>query len=357
VALSRGARARRFPVPLRRGRGPVRDRDLSSYRRERYEPASGDPGRRRRLQNAVLGTGDGTLRYDPAVVAKPVRTVIGTVLDASPHVLVIGDDSGKPEHRFALTDATSVWRGGPVPPTALQPGQRVVVRRAGPRSADRVWSDIGRVTGTIVERSGDTLVVDQGHTRRHGVIAIDPRSADRIQVRFPWLQPGYLIDVIGLRDGGELQGLVPATNQPPYRGDQVPGPPLVRGGLPEAVTGTVSWHEPPGHPRDRCGVAYPAIDPDTGCGHEGDCDLGVPCTRLPYLSVGSMLAVRNDCTAVSGTVPVTGCGSAASRFCDRCLSCGTSPRGRIADLTVAAFVELGGELEKSCFNATITMGG
>lgn len=285
-----------------------------------------------------------------------MRTVIGTLLDASPHVLVIGDDAGR-EHRFALTDSTAVWRGRPVPPTALRPGQRVVLRRAGPRSADRIWSDIGRVTGTIVERSGNTLVVDQGHTRERGVITIAPRSSDRIQVRFPWLRPGYLIDVIGLRDGSVLQGLIPATNQPPYRGDQVPRPPLVRGGLPDSVTGTVSWHEPSGGFAGRCGVAYPAIDPDTGCGHEGHCDLEASCARLPYLSVGSTLRVRNDCTATSGTFPVTGCGSAASRFCDRCLTCGTSPRGRIADLTVAAFVELGGELEKSCFNATITMGG
>ena len=287
----------------------------------------------------------------------PERAVIGTVLDASPHVLVIGDGAGGPEHRFALTESTLVWRGGRVPATALKPGQRVVLRRTGPRSADRIWADIGRVTGTIIDRSADTLVVDQGHGRERGVVAIARRSADRIRVRFPWLQAGYLIDVIGLRGGGVLQGLIPATNQPPYRGDQVPRPPLVRGHLPEAVTGTASWHEPPGTFPGLCGVAYPAIDPDTGCGHEGHTDMAVSCARLPYLSLGSTLRVLNDCAGISGTLPVTGCGSAASRFCDRCLTCGTSPRGRIADLTIAAFVDLGGELEKSCFNATIMMGG
>jgi hypothetical protein len=273
-------------------------------------------------------------------------------------VLVVGHDSGGPEQRFALTDSTSVWRGGPVPATELQPGQQVVLRQAGPgRSADRIWADIGRVTGKIIERSGSTLVVDQGHTRERGVVAIARRAADQIQVRFPWLQPGYLIDVIGLRGDGELHGLIPATNQPPYRGDQVPRPPLVRGRLPAAASGTVSWHDPAGEPAGLCGVAYPAIDPDTGCGRGDGCDLAVGCVRLPYLSVGSPLLVRNDCTHAAATLPVTGCGSAASRFCDRCLTCGTSPRGRIADLTVAAFVELGGELEKSCFNATITIGG
>jgi hypothetical protein len=54
---------------------------------------------------------------------------------------------------------------------------------------------------------------------------------------------------------------------------------------------------------------------------------------------------------------VTGCGATARLFCDRCIACGTSPRGRVADLTVPAFAALGGDLEAGCFNATITVGG
>jgi hypothetical protein len=293
---------------------------------------------------------------------QPERTVIGTVLDVSGEVLVIGEDSSAAERRFALTDSTSVWRGGWVPPTVLRPGQRAVVRRAGQDKAgrvraDRVWADIGRVTGTIIEGSAGTLLVDQGHGRERRVVTMARDVQDRIQVRFPRLSPGFLIDVIGLSDGAVLRGLLPAANQPPYRSDQVPRPPLARGGLPGEVAGTVSWHQPAGRAPDTCGAAYPAIDPDTGCGRDGPCDLAASCAPLPYLSVGSTLRLRNDCTRISGTVPVTGCGPAASRFCDRCLACGTSPRGRIADLTVAAFVELGGELEQACFNATLMMSG
>jgi hypothetical protein len=51
---------------------------------------------------------------------------------------------------------------------------------------------------------------------------------------------------------------------------------------------------------------------------------------------------------------VTSDGAMAREFCDRCVTCGTSPKGRIADLTMAAFVELGGNLEDGCFNATLT---
>ena len=77
---------------------------------------------------------------------------------------------------------------------------------------------------------------------------------------------------------------------------------------------------------------------------------------MPYLAIGSVLRVRNDCTGKDCLVPVTGCASIARLFNDRCVTCGTSPRGRIADLTLASFIALGGELERGCFNATITIG-
>ncbi|HEX3752142.1 MAG TPA: hypothetical protein VHW06_16355, partial [Streptosporangiaceae bacterium] len=78
---------------------------------------------------------------------------------------------------------------------------------------------------------------------------------------------------------------------------------------------------------------------------------------LPYLSIGSLVQIRNDCAQRSRELPVTSCGAAARLFCDRCVTCGTSPRGRVADLTMSAFVDLGGDLDRGCFNATIMIGG
>jgi len=69
-----------------------------------------------------------------------------------------------------------------------------------------------------------------------------------------------------------------------------------------------------------------------------------------------LLHIRNDCTASACKLPVTACAAIARLFNDRCVTCGTSPRGRIADLTMASFIALGGELERGCFNATVTMG-
>ena len=151
---------------------------------------------------------------------------------------------------------------------------------------------------------------------------------------------------------------------------------MVSGHVPDPVSGTAVWHEPGEEPVNLLGLAYPALDPETSCEHAasmspvcpGDQNTveewavdphatGSGCVRLPYLSVGSLVRLRNDCAEQTRVVPVTSCGATARLFCDRCVTCGTSRKGRIADLTMAAFVELGGALEVGCFNATMMTGG
>ena len=115
------------------------------------------------------------------------------------------------------------------------------------------------------------------------------------------------------------------------------------------------WHEATG-PADADGVRYPALDPETACLDQPPLGAGAGCPRLPYLSVGSLLEVRNECTGSARVLPVSGCAATAQIFCDRCVTCGTSPRGRVADLPMASFVALGGDLERGCFNATVSLG-
>jgi hypothetical protein len=241
-----------------------------------------------------------------------------------------------------------------------------------------VWAQIGRVTGTIVETNGNTLLVDEGPAKGRKIVLIDKAWHQQIQVRFPRLEPGYLVDVIGLRQHGYLQAVAPATAQPPYRASHPPAPPMINGHIPVPVTGTAVWHEPGEEPPELLGVAYPALDPETDCesaptpalgsattsasthveAHVIDPHtVGPGCVRLPYLSVGSAVKIHNECADRSAVLPVTSCGATARLFCDRCVECGTSPRGRIADLTMTAFVELGGNLEVGCFNATLTIAG
>ncbi|HEX4833106.1 MAG TPA: hypothetical protein VH478_18650 [Trebonia sp.] len=371
---------------------------------------SADPAhftRRPLLRAAVLSQRDGAgqrdmtrlheAAYESLLRPRPVaqRTVVaGTISDVSPHVLILQTPEG--EERLTMTPATATWRGGPVAPTGLRHGDHVIARKTAPgppaaRGAgarrtivERAWAGIGRATGTILEAAPRAagsprdleLLVDEGPAKPRKIVLIAHAVYRQILVRFPRLEAGYLIDVIGLRDEGFLRAISPATSQPAYRASQPPAPPLVSGRVPNPVSGSAVWHDPGEEPATLLGLAYPAIDPETGCEHAArrpprgrpparagqphavdPHDSGLGCVRLPYLSVGSVLTVRNDCAGLSVPLPVTSCGAAARLFCDRCLQCSTSPRGRIADLTMAAFVELGGRLEDGCFNASLTVPG
>jgi hypothetical protein len=291
-----------------------------------------------------------------ADAAQLPRAVFGTILDVSPQVLVVG--SGSDEQRFTLTPDAAAWRGALLEPAALRQGDHAVVRLhpSSRQTADRIWANIGRVTGIITERRGSTLTVAEGATLAPRVITIQPRAVGRIQVRFPTLEPGYLVDIIGLRRDGVLDGMVPATSQPAYPANRLPPASLVSGHVPDRISGSATWHEPGDEPPGVLGVCYPALDPEAGCAEDLAAGHAHGYARMPYLAIGSVLRVRNECTNLDCLLPVTGCAPVARLFNDRCVTCGTSPRGRIADLTMASFVALGGELDRGCFNATITIG-
>ena len=108
------------------------------------------------------------------------RAVTGTVRDVSPHVLVIGN--GASETRIALTSEATAWRGAPLEPSGVQPGDQAVVRlHPSQRSvADRIWANIGRVTGVIIERDADSLLVDEGKTKPRQLVTIPCAASGRI---------------------------------------------------------------------------------------------------------------------------------------------------------------------------------
>jgi hypothetical protein len=217
-------------------------------------PARTDPGariaRRYLLKSAVFGRPAWHEGPDQEPSAGPgmttgllvplPRAVTGVVIDASPQVLVIGH--GDTEERFALTADASAWRGAKTDPAAVRTGDQAVVRRhnASREVADRIWANIGRVSGTIIDRNQDTFLVDCGN-RGQQFLVMPRRASGKIQVQFPRLEPGYLIDIIGVRRDGYLEGLIPATYQPPYRADHVPAPPLVNGRLPVFIQGSAVW--------------------------------------------------------------------------------------------------------------------
>jgi len=317
--------------------------------------------------------------------------VTGVLTEVTPRAIVVARPEG--EQFVALSPSTVTWLGAKVSPSALRPGDPVIVRRrthrlvpgepghdeaaaanaanaanaavgaAAASIAERIWARIGRVAGEILQVRGAELLVDTGqHGREPERVVIAEASLRHVQVRFPRLTPGYLIDVIGTRRGdGRLLAVTPATAQPPYLAAHPPAPPPSGGYDGGPISGSAVWHEPGDEPADLLGLGYAALDPETegeprsGPGAAGD--PHEPCARLPYLSLGSAVRVSNDCSERAAVLPVTSCSASARQFCDRCVKCGTSPRARIADLTMAAFVELGGNLEDGCFNATLTLAG
>jgi hypothetical protein len=309
--------------------------------------------RRAMLRAAVLGTDH------PATTATAPSVVAGVVAEVGAYAIVVR--AGEREQFLTFSPSTVTWLGARVTPSALRAGDPVIVRRRPHHAstdgwtagvAERIWAGIGRVTGTIVAGRGREFLVDTGRPGRPPEpVIIAEASLPQIQVRFPMLAPGHLLDVIGTRHRGYLLAVTPATAQPPY-GSGRPPTPRAGGGITDPVSGTAVWHEPDDIHSGLLGLEYPALDPESGDAPEVT-DQG--CVRLPYLSIGSVVKVRNECTGRAAVLPITGDGGRGRQFCDRCVACGTSPRGRVADLTMAAFVELGGDLENGCFNATLTV--
>jgi hypothetical protein len=288
------------------------------------------------------------------------RAATGTITDVSPHFVTVGDAAG--ERRFALTADATAWRGKPLEPSALTPGDEAVIRimPSATEVADRIWANIGRVCGTILECDREHMLVAECAIRPPQAVVMSPLASVRMRVKLPNLRPGYLVDIIGVRRDGTLNGLIATSPQPPYRGDHLPPRNQTGGRISDAITGSAVWHDPGDEPYSVLGVFYPAVDPTAGCAEDAAARIAPGQAQtfrdLPYLAIGSALHVRNECTNIGLTLPVTGCAPTARLFNDRCVACKTSPRGRVADLTLASFVALGGELEQGCFSATLTIG-
>ncbi|WP_116244606.1 hypothetical protein [Nocardiopsis sp. FIRDI 009] len=308
---------------------------------------------RRRLTAAVLG---------PDAVPEPLplsdRVTRGVVVDATSYMLCLATRRG--EERFLFERVTSFWKGDEVDPTDLSPGDDAVVlcSHDGRLVAERVWAQPARATGVIVGREGEELEIDPGHGRPRVPVVVPYRSSGRIGVRHPRLEPGYVFDAIGVWRDGAVWATRPATTQPPYPLHATPHrPPTLQ--YSGTVSGIATWYDPllgrSSHLDPRAlanAAAYPAIDP---VGHGQGCDRRTPCAPLPLLSTGATLRLRNDCTRDATVVPVVDCAAADSWICDLCPACGGQGAGRIASLTMTAFVALGGRLEDGCFNATVTV--
>ncbi|MEU8267688.1 hypothetical protein AB0B89_11000 [Sphaerisporangium sp. NPDC049002] len=309
--------------------------------------------RRYALASAALGRSG--VPPQAEVEERPALSgVTGEILDISPHLVILENSEGV-EERLVIAPWATAWHGRPVVPAELPVGARVVIRaRQSGRVAERLWGDVTRITGVILslgtERRDLTVELDCGPHRGTRTVVIPYGASGRLRVRHPQLEPGFLFDAIGTRVEGTTFARLPATSQPAYRATAVPPPPPAYGGIQSRISGAAAWSD--AFDDGEAGAAYPMLErADSGCE-----DAGVSCTGLPYLALGSMLYVGNVCESRALVLPIVACGCMAGRFCDRCVECGTSPRGRIVELSPVSFVELGGDLAKGCFNARVGLG-
>ncbi|GII95791.1 hypothetical protein [Sinosporangium siamense] len=315
--------------------------------------------RRRVLAAAALGR---TVNPPAPAVGREqaLHAVSGTIVDVSPHMIVLETADGG-EARLVVAPWVTAWRGGVLAPADLPVGARAIVRAVREGTvAERIWADVTRITGKILSitaegspggKPKDQIVeLDCGPHRGRRTVVVPYRASGRLRVRHPQFDPGYLFDAIGVREGGVSYAYLPATSQPAYRAGLAPPPPPAYGGTQSRISGTATWSD--SFDDDERGAAYPMVEQeDVGCDESGK-----SCVGLPYLALGSMLVVHNVCTGRSEDVQIVACGCVSGGFCDRCVECGTSPRGRIAELAPASFVELGGDLIKGCFNVRIGVG-
>ncbi|GAA4054650.1 hypothetical protein [Nonomuraea soli] len=307
---------------------------------------------RRELAAAVLGREVGTPGPDPAN-GDPLIAVSGEIRDVSPHLILVETIDGR-EERLVIAPWATAWHGVDMPPADLPVGSQVIMKTLHEgRVVERLWAGITRATGTILSVTGrrDLVVeLDCGPHRGRRQVTIPYRATGRLRVRHPLLEPGFLFDAIGLREESGTTILLPATSQPGYPARAVPSPPPAFGGVQSRVSGSAVWSD--AFDEEERGAAYPMVErSDVRCSHSE-----VSCVGLPYLAMGSLLSVHNVCTDRMTNVPITACGCVAGRFCDRCVECDTGSRGRIVELSPAAFVELGGELINGCFNARVGLG-
>ncbi len=302
---------------------------------------------RARLRGAVFESGDADRELLAQRPATAATVVTGVLTEVTPQAIVVkGTDGG--ERFLALSPGTVSWLGARVSTSALRAGDPVIIRHRTHRLipsgsggfgnhgaltksiAERIWARIGRVAGAIVAVRGPDILVDTGqHGREPTHVVIAEASMRHVQVRFPRLAPGYLIDVIGTRQHDYLLAVAPATAQPPYLADHPPAPPPASGHFSGPISGTAVWHEPGDEPDGLMGLGYAALDPETEAQQIGPSasDHVQPCVRLPYLSLGSAVRITNECSDRAAVLPVTSASVSARQFCDRCVTCGTLAQG------------------------------
>nr|WP_042187465.1 hypothetical protein [Kibdelosporangium sp. MJ126-NF4]CEL18113.1 hypothetical protein [Kibdelosporangium sp. MJ126-NF4]CTQ90658.1 hypothetical protein [Kibdelosporangium sp. MJ126-NF4] len=302
---------------------------------------------------AVGGLG-ASAAADPLAELPPAYE--GDLLSVTADRLVLVTPQGE-ELRIPVSSRTSVWLGGQSTLDKLRPGQDIAIGLDESGLGDRLWADITRVKGAITGTSGTVLEVDPGNGKQPQVLDVPASArAELAADGYSRWEPGYLVDIIGHRNSGVAVAMSAAATQPGYHVEQLAAaieddqsyPDVAK---PRQINGKITWFN---DASCRCDSTCRGNNAHTAWPMLERCNyMPARCQKVPYLACGRKLTVHNKCTKKSLVVKVIDCGPDNRRFCDTCRKCGTSRKGRIADLTRPTYIRIGGSLNAGCFTGWV----
>lgn len=340
--------------------------------------------RRQLLKGATLGLaagGVGGFARIPQATAQDssedYEITGGDLVDRGSNVLEV--KAGEEVRRVRITGETSVWKGGESLPPALKKGDDLMVKvRSSDDVALRVWSNLTRIEGTLVDasKSGYVVRTDGPHTPKEkvgmeladGVLFGDYTADGNVSRRD--LKRGAMVDAIGERlPGGNLRatmlyvhdpdeaGAVPqdAANPPDVNGQPSPDGDVQAAYYGYTYYGHATWFYC-GNGAGSCGYcntsynaqgAWPALGRACNCCSYNCCNCSAGCRNQVRLGCGSTVSVYSYCTGYRRTIYIVDCGPKQSDPCGSWDLCNRPCRDcygyytPIVDLTRPSFAAFG----------------
>lgn len=350
----------------------------------RREDSSHVFSRRQLLKGAALGLtagGVGGFAHASQATAqdssKEFEITGGELVDAGHGVIEMKD--GGAARRFSLTGETSVWKGGESLPPALKEGDDLMVKvRPSDDVALRVWANLWRVEGTVVEasRSGYIIRPTDLHNRKDevaleladGALFSDYTSEGKVSRRD--LTRGATVDAIGERlPGGDMRATLLYVHDTGGGNEPAGSEPEVTSAATYTYYGYATWFYC-GNGAGACGTcrtsnsnqgAWPNLSSGCSCCSYYCCNCSQGCENQLRLYCGSRTIVQSACDGRKRRVYIADCGPKQSDPCGssdlcgrRCSDCGGyyNPVIDRSSPTFAAFYD---PAYRGCFSCNVSV--
>lgn len=338
--------------------------------------------RRQILKGAALGlaaSGVGAFAGASQAVAQDSSEefeITGGVLVDSGGGVIEMKDGGK-ARRVRITGETSVWKGGESLPPALKRGDDLMVKvRPSDDVALRIWSNLWRVGGTVVDtsRSGYMVRPNDLHNRQDeviieladGVLFSDYTSEGKASRQD--LTVGAAVDVIGERlpRGDMLATLLYIHDTD---GGNSTTASVAETSSAATYYGYATWFNC-SNGAGACGTcntsssnqgAWPNLSSGCSCCSYYCCNCSQGCEYQARLYCGSLVIIQSACDGRKRRVYIADCGPKQSDPCGswdlcgrRCSDCG-GYYNPVIDLTRPTFAAFYDPAYRGCFSCNVSI--